>query len=43
MNKPFLAILGVLVVVMGGAALLVFERGASEKPAVSAQLGQPLL
>ena len=43
MNKQFLAILGVLVVVVGGAALLVFNRGASEKPAVSAQLGQPLL
>lgn len=43
MNKQFLAILGVLVVVMGGAALLVFQRGAAEKPAVSAQLGQPLL
>ena len=43
MNKQFLAILGVLVVVMGGGALLVFNQNASEKPAVSAQLGQPLL
>lgn len=43
MNKQFLAILGVLVIVMGGAALLVFRQGASEKPAVTAQLGQPLL
>jgi len=43
MNKPFLAILGVLVVVMGGGALLVFNQNASQKPAVSAQLGQPLL
>ncbi len=43
MNRQFLAILGVLVVVMGGAALLVFQRGAADKPAVSAQLGQPLL
>ena len=43
MNRQFLAILGVLVVVMGGAALLVFQRGAADKPAVTAQLGQPLL
>ena len=43
MNKQFLAILGVLVVVIGGTALLVFRQGASEKPAVAAQLGQPLL
>ena len=43
MNRQFLAILGVLVVVVGGAAQLVFKQGASEKPAVSAQLGQPLL
>jgi len=43
MNKQFVAILGVLLVVMGGAALLVFQRGESAKPAVSAQLGQPLL
>ena len=43
MNKQFLAILGVLVIVMGGAALLVFRQGAADKPAVTAQLGQPLL
>ncbi len=43
MNKQFLAILGVLVVVIGGTALLVFRQGASEKPAVTSQLGQPLL
>ena len=43
MNKQFVAILGILVVVMGGAALLVFRQGESAKPAVTAQLGQPLL
>jgi len=43
MNKQFLAILGVLVVVMGGGALLVFNQNESQKPAVTAQLGQPLL
>ena len=43
MNKQFLAILGVLVVVIGGTALLVFRQSASEKPAVTSQLGQPLL
>ncbi len=43
MNKQFVAILGILVVVMGGAALLVFRQGETAKPAVTAQLGQPLL
>lgn len=43
MNKQLLAILGVILVVMGGAALLVFKQGAGEKPASAAQLGQPLL
>ncbi|MBS0336580.1 MAG: DUF4340 domain-containing protein [Proteobacteria bacterium] len=43
MNKQFLVILGVLVVVLGGGALLVFEKAETAKPAVVAQLGQPLL
>ena len=43
MNKQFLAILGVILVVMGGAALLVFKQGTFEKPATTAQLGQPLI
>lgn len=43
MNKRFLVILGVLVVVLGGGALLVFRQGESARPAVVSQLGQPLL
>ena len=43
MNKQFLAILGVLVVMLGGGALVVFKQGESARPAVSSQLGQPLL
>ena len=43
MNKQFLAILGILVVIVGGAALLVFRQGETAKPAVTSQLGQPLL
>ncbi len=43
MNKQLLAILGVILVVMGGAALFVHNQGAGEKPAATAQLGQPLL
>jgi hypothetical protein len=43
MNKQLLAILGVILVVMGGAALLVHKQGTGEKPAATAQLGQPLL
>ncbi len=43
MNKQFLVILGVLVVMLGGGALVVFKQGESAKPAVVAQLGQPLL
>lgn len=43
MNKQFVAILAVLVVMLGGGALLVFKQGESAKPAVSSQLGQPLL
>lgn len=43
MNKTFLAILGVILVIMGGSALLVFEQNQSSEPATSAQLGQPLL
>ena len=43
MNKAFLVILGIILVVMGGSALLVFKQGDSAKPAASAQLGQPLL
>ncbi len=43
MNRQFLAVLAVLLVVIGGAALLVFRQGESARPAVSAQLGQPLL
>lgn len=43
MNKTFVAVLGIILVVMGGSALLVFRQGETAKPAVSAQLGQPLL
>ncbi len=43
MNKQFLAILGILLVVIGGAALMVFRQGETQKPAVTSQLGQPLL
>ncbi|CAM9974223.1 unnamed protein product, partial [Phaeothamnion confervicola] len=43
MNKQFLVILGVLVVVVGGGALLVFKQDESARPAVVSQLGQPLL
>lgn len=43
MNKQLVAILGVLLVVIGGAALLVFRQGETAKPAVTSQLGQPLL
>ncbi|MEO8162071.1 MAG: DUF4340 domain-containing protein, partial [Arenimonas sp.] len=43
MNKTFVAILGVILVIMGGSALLVFERDKSAQPAASALLGQPLL
>ena len=43
MNRQFLVILVVLLGVVGGGALLVFQQQSSQKPAVSAQLGQPLL
>jgi hypothetical protein len=43
MNKHLLAILVVILVVMGGAALMVHKQGPGEKPATAAQLGQPLL
>ena len=43
MNRQYLVILAVLVAVVGGGALLVFQQESSQKPAVSAQLGQPLL
>ena len=43
MNKQLLAIFGILVVIIGGAALLVFRQGETAKPAVTSQLGQPLL
>ena len=43
MNKQFVAILAILLVVIGGAALLVFRQGETQKPAVTSQLGQPLL
>lgn len=43
MNKQFLVILGVLVVMLGGGALVVFKQGESARPAVTSQLGQPLL
>jgi hypothetical protein len=43
MNKQFVAILAILLVVIGGAALLVFQQGETQKPAVTSQLGQPLL
>ena len=43
MNKQLVAILGILLVVIGGAALLVFRQGETAKPAVTSQLGQPLL
>jgi hypothetical protein len=43
MNRQFLVILVVLLVVIGGAALLVFRQGETAKPAVTSQLGQPLL
>jgi len=42
-NKQFLVIFGVLVVVLGGGALFVFEQRESAGPAVVSQLGQPLL
>ena len=43
MNKQFVAILAILLVVIGGAALMVFRQGETQKPAVTSQLGQPLL
>ncbi|MCX7158620.1 MAG: hypothetical protein NT176_05545, partial [Proteobacteria bacterium] len=43
MNKQFVAILAVLVVILGGGALVVFKQGESASPAVVGQLGQPLL
>lgn len=43
MNRQFVLILAVLVAVVGGGALLVFKQQSADKPAVSAQLGQPLL
>jgi hypothetical protein len=43
MNRQFLVILVVLLVVIGGAALLVFRQGETARPAVTSQLGQPLL
>ena len=43
MNKQFVAILAVLVVMLGGGALVVFKQGESARPAVVGQLGQPLL
>ncbi len=43
MNKAFVAVLGIILVVMGGSALLVFQEKKSARPAQTAQLGQPLL
>jgi hypothetical protein len=43
MNKRFVAILAALVLILGGAALYVHQREDSAQPAVSAQLGRPLL
>lgn len=43
MNRQFLVILVVVLVVVGGAALMVFRQGETAKPAVTSQLGQPLL
>jgi len=43
MNKQFVGILLVLLVVVGGGALLVFKQEDGAKPAVSSQLGQPLI
>jgi len=43
MNRQFLVILVVVLVVVGGAALMVFRQGETARPAVTSQLGQPLL
>lgn len=43
MNKTLVAILGIILVVMGGSALLVYQQKKSAHPAASALLGQPLL
>lgn len=43
MNKRFVAVLVALVLILGGAALYVHKREDTAQPAVSAQLGQPLL
>ncbi len=43
MNKRFVAILAALLLILGGTALYVRQREDSAQPAVSVQLGQPLL
>ncbi len=43
MNKRFVAILAALLLILGGTALYVHQREDTAQPAVSAQLGQPLL
>lgn len=43
MNRRVVAILAALLLVLGGTALYVHQREESAQPAVSAQLGQPLL
>lgn len=43
MNKRFVVILAVIGVVIVGAALFIYEREQSERPAATAQMGQTLL
>lgn len=43
MSRQWVMVLSVLLLVVGGGALLIFKQQQDEKPAVSAQLGQPLL
>lgn len=43
MNKRFVAILAVIGVIIIGAALFIFEREQSARPAATAQMGQTLL
>lgn len=43
MNARIAAVLIVLLAVLGGGALLVYQQGRSQRPAEAAALGQPLL
>nr|MDA8109733.1 hypothetical protein [Betaproteobacteria bacterium] len=43
MSRGIALALLVLLVVLGGGALLVYEHGASQRPSELATLGQPLL